>query len=54
MLERIHHALYLATREREGQWKRARPRRLSTAKAPKPLKRGSALDPQTQPIAPES
>jgi len=37
-LERIHHALYVETREREGA-RRARRPRSSTARAPGPLKR---------------
>ena len=38
-LERIHHTLYVATRERKGA-RRARRPRSSTARAPRPLKRG--------------
>jgi transposase len=45
MLERIHHALYVAAREQAGR-KASRPRQSSTAKAAKRLKKGSALDPQ--------
>src|SRR5881396_738841 len=37
-LERIHHALYVAVREQAGR--QARPRRSSTARAPRARKKG--------------
>ena len=45
-LERLHHTLYVATREQEGRERRPRPPQLSTARAQGPLKRGCTLDPQ--------
>jgi transposase len=38
-LERLHHTLYVVTREQKGA-RRARRPRSSTARAPRPLKRG--------------
>ena len=45
-LERVHHALYVATRANARAVKPAQPPRSSTVKAPKRLKGGSTLDPQ--------
>jgi transposase len=44
-LECIQHAFYVAVREQAGR-EQARPRRSSTARAPRGQKRGASLDPQ--------